>query len=251
VAQERPSFEVASIKPNNSPTARVLFNMQTPGRISATNVTVRRLIEVAYDLKDFRLSGGPGWIGSDRFDINATAQAPATGPRSTDGLTLMLQSLLADRFKLAAHKESREMPIYSLVVAKNGPKFKDISAQDNSNDTARRPGAVVVRRGLLIAWEIPVAGLLNSLSNILGRTVVDRTGLTGKYDLKVEWRPDEMQVSMFNAMGVPDGFGAPAPDWQGPALFTALEEQLGLQLSSQKGLVETLVIERIEKPSEN
>jgi uncharacterized protein (TIGR03435 family) len=143
------------------------------------------------------------------------------------------------------------MPMYALVVAKNGPKFKDVSTQDNSNDTARRPGAVVVRRGLLMAQEIPVAGLLNSLSNILGRSVVDRTGLIGKYDLKVEWRPDEMQVSMFSAMGVPEGFGAPPPDWQGPTLFTALEEQLGLQLSSQRGPVETLVVERIERPSEN
>lgn len=93
--------------------------------------------------------------------------------------------------------------------------------------------------------------LTSELSNFLGRTVVDKTGLTGTYDLKLEWQPDENQVAMFQALGVPEGFGAPAPDPLGPSLFAALEEQLGLRLDSQRGPVETFVIERIERPSEN
>jgi len=93
--------------------------------------------------------------------------------------------------------------------------------------------------------------LAGQLSNFLGRAVVDKTGLTGIYDLKLEWVPDENQVAMFSAMGVPEGFGAPAPDWPGPTLFTALEEQLGLKLDSQKGSVETFAINRVERPSAN
>jgi uncharacterized protein (TIGR03435 family) len=253
LAQNPPSFEVTSIRPNNSPDTRVLFNMQTPGRFSATNVTVRRLIEVAYLIKDFQLSGGPSWIGSARFDINATAEAPGADKVATGRVNLMLQALLADRFKLVAHQETKEMPIYALVAANGGPKFKEVNpdAKNAANGSPRRPGAVTVRRGLLTAQEVTIAGLLDPLSNILGRLVVDRTGLTGKYDLKIEWRPDEMQVAMLSTMGVPEGFGAPPPDWPGPTLFTALEEQLGLKLTSQKGPVETLVIERIEMPSEN
>jgi uncharacterized protein (TIGR03435 family) len=247
LAQNRPSFEVASIKPNNSSDTRAAFNMQNPGRFSATNVTVRRLIQVAYGIKDFQLSGGPSWIGSDRFDINATAEG-----QTTDQFLPMLQSLLADRFNLAVHKGTKEMSLYRLVVAKNGPKFKEANGPDpNNTGGPTRQGAVVVRRGLLMAQGVPVAALVTPLSNILGSTVVDTTGLKGKYDLKVEWTPDENQTAMFRGMGVPEGLGAPAPDWQGPSLFTALEEQLGLKLESQKGPGEILVIERVEKPSEN
>jgi len=247
-AQAQPSFEVISIKPSRSSDARMAFNMQTPGRFSAVNVTVRRLIEVAYNIKDFQLTGGPRWIGSDRFDVEATPGG------ATAQLLPMLQSLLMDRFKLVAHKETKDVPTYALVVAKHGSKLEEPNAPDpkNASSAPYRPGMVVVRRGLLVAQAAPVAALLNPLSNILGHTVVDRTALTGKYDIRLQWTPDENQIAMFSAMGVPEGVGAPPLDPSvSSGLFTALEEQLGLKLKSGKAPGEVLVIESVEKPSEN
>jgi uncharacterized protein (TIGR03435 family) len=108
-----------------------------------------------------------------------------------------------------------------------------------------------IRRGLLAAPMAQMPMLADQLSNFLGRNVIDKTGLSGRYDLKLEWVPDEYQVAMFGAMGVPEGAGAPPPDWHGPSLFTALEEQLGLKLESQKGPVELFAIERVARPSAN
>jgi bla regulator protein BlaR1 len=237
-AQPRPSFEVASIKPSNSADRRVMFNVQS-GRFTAANVTVKKLIQEAYGIKDFQISGGPSWIGSDLFDLAAKPETSA----KFDQIQLMLQSMLAERFQLVLRRETREMPVYALVVAKNGPKF------EKANESAQP--VVRIRRGLLVAPRGNMAVLATQLSNFLGRTVVDKTGLTGNYDLKLEWMPDENQVANFQAMGVPEGFGAPTPDPLGVSLFTALQEQLGLRLESQKGPVEMLVIERVEKPTEN
>jgi bla regulator protein BlaR1 len=234
-----PQFEVASIKPSNSEDRRPFFDFQDGGRFTARNIDVRRLIRVAFDIKDFQVAGGPNWIGSDLYDIVAKPPAPA----NHEQVLKMIQSLLADRFQLVIRRETKEMPVYALVVAKNGPKLK---AADGS-----APKVIRIRRGLLTAPQGETRLLADMLSNFLGRNVIDKTGLTGKYDLKLEWVPDENQVAMFAGMGVPEGFGAPLPDWHGPSLFTALEEQLGLKLESQKGPVETFVIERIERPSAN
>jgi uncharacterized protein (TIGR03435 family) len=256
-AQTQSSFEVASIKPSNSADRRPLIRNEPGGRFTAANVTAKRLIKWAYNIKDFQISGGPGWMGSDLFDIAAKPEGSAKPVQ----IPRMVQSLLADRFQLVTRRETKEMPVYTLVVAKNGPKFKDASDSDpniidlgNRPDLAgrgARPRFTIIRRGRLTAQGATMAGLAFDLSDFLGRAVVDKTGLAGTYDLKLEWVPDEYQVAMFSAMGVPEGFGAPPPDWQGPSLFTALEEQLGLKLDSQKGPVEIFVIERIEKPTEN
>ena len=255
--QTPPRFEVASIRPSNSADRRPLFDVQPGGRFVARNVSVKRLIEWAYGIEHFQISGGPGWIGSDLFDIAAKPESSA----DADKLMPMLQALLAERFQLVIRRESREMPVYALVVAKNGPKFKDASESDpNIVDLSKRPDLAgrggrarftMIRRGRLTAQGGNMTLLALQLSSFLGRTVVDKTGLTGTYDLKLEWQPDENQVAMFQAMGVPEGFGAPAADPSGPSLFAALEEQLGLRLDSQKGPVETFVIEKIERPSEN
>lgn len=255
-----PKFEAASIKPSNSADRRPLFNMfniQSGGQFTAANVTVSRLIQLAYGIKDFQISGGPGWIGSDLFDIAAKPE----GPTKPEQFQLMLQSLLAERFRLAIRHETREMPVYALVVAKNGPKFKDAHESDPNIDELKgrtdlpvgggRVRVNIIRRGRLIAQGSNMTGLAGQLSNFLGRPVTDKTGLTGTYDLKLEWAPDDNQVANFQAIGIPEGFGAPPPDWPGPTLFTALEEQLGLKLDSQKGRAEVFVIERAEKPSEN
>jgi len=201
---------------------------------------LKRLIQQAYGIKDFQISGGPGWIGSDPFDISAKPEIATT---NYEQIKLMLQSLLAERFRLVMRHDTREMPVYALVVDKNGPKFKEA--------TESGPGMTIVRRGRLIAKSTDMPTLADDLSNFLGRVVVDHTALTGSYDVKLEWQPDENQVAMFQAMGVPEGFGAPPPDGHGPSLFAALPEQLGLKLESQKGPVEIFMIEGVERPSEN
>jgi uncharacterized protein (TIGR03435 family) len=247
---------VASVKPSNSEDRRPLFR-STPGQYTAANVTVKMLIRAAYGIKLFQISGGPGWMDSDLFDIAAKTD-PSVDMNQT---RLMLQSLLAKRFQLVIRRDTREMPVYALAVAKNGPKFKesnesdpniiDLGGRDNTAGAPRRPQVTKIRRGLLVAQEAPMAGFAVQLSDFLGRIVLDKTGLMGKYDLKLEWQPDENQVAMFQAMGVPEGFGAPAPDPMGPSVFAALQEQLGLKLESEKGPVELFVIERVERPSAN
>ena len=251
-----PHFEVASIKPSNSADRRPLFRL-TPGQYTASNVTMKMLIRSAYDIQLFQITGGPGWVDSDLFDIAAKPQASA----EHEQVMLMLQSLLADRFQLVIRRDTREMPVYAMIAAKNGPKFKESNESDpniidlggggNPAGGASRPGVTKIRRGLLVSQEATMAGLAAHLSSILGRTVIDKTGLAGKYDLKVEWQPDENQVAMFQAMRVPEGFGAPAADPMGPSLFAALQEQLGLKLEPEKGPVEMFVVERVGKPSAN
>jgi uncharacterized protein (TIGR03435 family) len=235
----RPQFEVASIKPSSSDDRRPFFNFQDPGRFTARNITVNRLIQTAYMLKSFQISGGPDWMASELYDINAKPESPVPWEQ----MLAMIQSLLADRFQLVIRRETKEMPVYALVVSKNGPKLKP------ADESA--PKMIRIRRGLLAAPMAQMPMLADQLSNFLGRNVIDKTGLSGRYDLKLEWVPDEYQVAMFGAMGVPEGAGAPPPDWHGPSLFTALEEQLGLKLESQKGPVELFAIERVARPSAN
>jgi len=239
-SQTQPKFEVASIKPSNSADRRLTFNIQPGGRFTVANCTVKRLIQQAYGIKDFQISGGPNWIGSDLFDISAKPEIVTT---SFDQIKLMLQALLAERFQLVMRSDTKEMPIYALVVDKNGPKLNE--------STESGPGVNRIRRGLLADQHASISTLASQLSEFLGRNVVDKTALKGSYDVKLEWVPDENQVAMFQAMGVPEGFGAPQADWQGPSLFAALQEQLGLKLESQKGPVEIFTIERVQRPSEN
>jgi bla regulator protein blaR1 len=255
-----PKFEAASIKPSNSADRRPFWNpsnIASGGQIAAVNITVKSLIKHAYNIKDFQISGGPGWIGADLFDITAKPE----GPTKPEQFQLMLQSLLAERFRFAEHRETKEMAGYALVVAKNGPKFQDaketdpdIPALNGRTDLPAGNGRMrvfIVRRGRLTTQGSDMPGLAGQLSNILGRKVVDKTGLTGAYDLSLEWAPDEDQVANFQTIGVPEGFGAPPTDWKGPTLFTALEEQLGLKLDSQKGPLEVLVVDHVERPSAN
>ncbi len=261
-----PSFEVASIKPNRSGDRRIAL-MMPPGRISAKNVTTKFLIEYAYNVKDPQISGGPGWINSERYDVEAKvsdAFADQTRKLSPDErqeqLRLMMQSLLADRFKLTLRRETKELPVFALVVAKNGPKLqesKDVPGPDRLKGADELKGRrmAMMGRGQLNMTAAPTSLLADALSRQLGRNVVDKTGLKGNYDFTLKWTPDESQGRMFGGPdggeGPPRGEAAPATDASGPTIFTALQEQLGLKLESQKGPVETLVIESVERPSEN
>jgi uncharacterized protein (TIGR03435 family) len=256
-----PEFEVASVKPNTS--GNNLINIRPPvgGRFSATNARLRMLISIAYKVKDFEISGGPGWINTDGYDITAKA---ANGNLDMDQIRPMLQSLLADRFKLAVHRENKEMPLYVLMPTKNGPKLPE--AKENGcqvfNPSSPPPpppspgelppvmcGGFLRTPFALHAGKVGMAQLVNVLSDILGRPVIDKTGFTGTFDVKLEFSPEG---TAFGA-GVPGPVAGPQTDadTSRPSIFTALQEQLGLKLESQKGPAEILLIDHAEKPSEN
>lgn len=233
------SFDVASIKPSKTDDRRAAFQIMPGGRISLKNIPVRMLIQQAYNVRDFQVNGGPSWM-SDRFDIIAKAEGDADV--SQEQLRTMMQALLADRFQLKLHHETKELPIYALVIGKNGIKMRE-SAGDPQQRRMIRMG-----RGSVNGQQMSMDMLAMQLSNQLGRTVIDKTGLKGGYDITLEWTPDQA----VSVAGPGDGGGEnhPASD-TGPSLFTALQEQLGLKLESQKGPVDILVIDRLERPSEN
>ena len=267
-----PAFEVASIKPNNSGDGRVMMQQQPGGRFTATNVPLRLLIRNAYQLQDFQIVGAPSWINSERYDIVAKAEdgtppeTPSLDRTGPNRLQLMMRSLLAERFQLAVHHETRELPIYALVVARSdgklGPELRKSDVDCNAVFAAGRgrgmppppgppqPGerpqcGLRIGMGNLAMGGTPLSQFANSLAMFVGRTVQDKTGLTGNYDVLLTWTPDQMPQR-------PPGAPEPPPaDPNGPSIFTALQEQLGLKLDSQKGPVSVLVIDRVERPKEN
>jgi bla regulator protein blaR1 len=263
-AAASPVYEVASIKPDKSGTNMVRI-MYTPDGVTATNGTLQMLINAAYGVDDNQISGGPSWLKSDHYDIEAKMDSAAADELRKlgeddrrDARQRMLQTLLAERFKLTLHRETRELPIFVLVVAKDGPKLQEAKPGDTYPNGIKGPdghsgaGMMIGRREGLTAQGIPIANLTAHLSRVLGRKVVDKTGLTGKYDFTLKWTPDE---SLGGAPRGPQsgqaGVGDTAPADSSPSLFTALQEQLGLKLESRKGPVEIVVIDHVEKPSEN
>lgn len=246
-------FEVASIKPHAPGETSSSTNLVSGG-INATNVTLRQLIVRAFDIQDFQLLGGPAWINDDRWDIMARTpdfvmpkdlNSVSDQQRKTiqEQMQERLRSLLTDRFGLAVRRETKEQPIYALLVAKNGPKLQPTTAKGSNNgaNTNMSNG-----RGTATFTAVNMGVLAQQLARRTGRPVVDKTGLTGKYDFKLEWTADVGQPGAVE--GRP---GANASEPAGPTIFTAVQEQLGLRLESQKGPVEMIVIERVEKPSEN
>jgi uncharacterized protein (TIGR03435 family) len=256
-AQAPLTFEVASIKPSASDLRGATFQIQPGGGLKVAGATLRSLLTFAYDVRDFQVSGGPGWIDSDRFDIlarversSAAENAPAYPRQMSDeqrrtGFQQMrerVKALLAERFQLTIHRESKEQTIYALVVGKNGSKLQE--TKGDAGPMLRRG------RGQITGQGIEMQMLASSLANQVGRPIVDRTGLKGRYDIKLEWTPDPGQDP--GPLGAPPGVEPPPPpDPNGPSLFAALQEQLGLRLESQKGPAEMLVIDRVERPSEN
>jgi uncharacterized protein (TIGR03435 family) len=227
------NFEVASVRHNLSGDERDSgINILPGGRISGTNLTLKTLIWQAYNTVDFRLTGGPGWLDKDRYDIAAkTANGENIG---LEQLQPLLQHLLADRFQLRAHWETREATVYSLVVDKGGPKMKeDAGGPDRLMNTAFNKHQIS-GKAKITATSASMGRLAVSLTNVLGRIVEDNTGLTGTYDFTFDWELDPG-----------------APDATGGSMFAALKEQLGLRLDAHKGQVEMLVIDNAEKPSEN
>jgi len=254
----RPSFEVATVKPSASGDLRSGPGPLPGGRVSARSVTLKMLMAVAYNIREENISGGPNWIETDRWDIEARAEEGSKPPggwpewlEPDQPLTLMLQSLLEDRFQLKVRRGTREAPVYELAVAKNGPRMK-LSAGQDTVGRGVPPGSMRLnpRAGYLAGNGIAVAKLAAALSEpaILGQPVLDKTQLNGLYDFILEWTPEPGQGPV--APGVSDPPPASAT-LSGPSIFTALQEQLGLKLESTKGPIAVLIIERAQKPAGN
>ena len=234
-AADPPAFDVASVKPSKAPDAVMFFSggtmdaasgrLRVPsvtGNVNLTNWTLSSCIAAAWDLGPGEMSG-PAWLGSERYDI-----AAKTSPQTTQAdLRLMLQSLLAERFKLATHRELKEMPVYALLAAKSGPKLR-ASSGDQHSPVLFAPPARLIGQGSTMR------GLALALSRPAGRRVVDETGITGAFDFSLTY--SQMDTAADN----------------GPSIFTALQEQLGLRLEPRKSQVEILIIDHAERaPTEN
>lgn len=262
-ASKPPQFEVTSIKPMKSVPNRVDFGMKPGGTFSANGITTKFLIEAAYGIKDSQLAGAPEWVSSERFDVEAkpdeeTAVAVDKLPseQRRQQLMLMLQGLLADRFKLAATHETKELPIYALVVAKSGPKLHE-SAVKAGGDKAlgvggpAQAGVMMKGRGDLSVRFADMDTLADLISRFAGRPVLNKTGLMGRYDFTLQWTPEEGQAGIGPGGPKPGTENAPAAESSGPFLFTAIQEQLGLKLEPQKAPMDVLVIQHVERPGEN
>jgi uncharacterized protein (TIGR03435 family) len=236
VPAQRPSFEVASIKP--TPLGKPSMSVGTSrGRFIARGATVSLLLQYSYHVKNFQIAGGPDWLDSDRFDIDAKFNGEDNA-ENDQKVQAMLQSLLADRFKLQLHEATQILPVYELVAAKNG---STLALSDSSTQPRIRGGP-----GQILATHTSMPELASHLSLIVRRQVLDRTNLAGTYDFNLKWTPNENQRPVLSSR--PD---APPPDPLGPALFTALPEQLGLRLESSKAPIEVLVIDHVQKPAAN
>jgi uncharacterized protein (TIGR03435 family) len=253
---ERPQFEVASIKPNSpGGVSTGDFRFLPGGRFTAEKAVLRFLIQNAYGLKPFQISGGPDWINSQGYDI----QAKASGNPTPAQMQRMMQTLLEDRFKLKTHREVKELPVYALTVARSGlklPEPKDGSCATSDPDGPPAPPApgqtspcgramVTISRmagARIQGGKISMAELTRILSNMLGRTVIDKTGFMGVFDVHLEFALDDAIA------GLPHPTGPPG-ETSIPSVFVALQEQLGLKLESTKGPVEVLIIDHVERPT--
>ncbi len=238
-----PQFEVASIKLNTSGARAVSIGASSPRAFKAENVWLRFLIETAWNVKDYQVSGGPDWATSNRYDIDARTDTDA----SFEQMRPMLQDLLKDRFQLALHRESKDLPVYALVAAKGGIKLK-VSTKENC--IPRDCDGLATSPRSLNGTAISMEQLTTALSNTMQRTVIDQTGFTGPFDVHLEWIEDQSTPG-FYAPGLQPPPSALPANGSGPTVFTVLQEQLGLKLESTKGPVTILVIDHAVRPSAN
>jgi uncharacterized protein (TIGR03435 family) len=275
------AYEVATIKLNTSGDGMMRIGGLGPGpgggRFQATNLPLRQLIVLAYADRSqgppapgggpgLAITGGPSWINTDRYDIEARPE-PGFIPTAAQAQK-MLQALLEERFGLQVRHETRDGPIYALTVAKGGLKANKSADQTPLNFGAPAPGGpaggppppppppftpggpmprgmMMMGLGQLRATAQTMTGFAGMLTGSAGRKVVDRTSLEGLYDFELNWTPDQIPANL------PADVPFPRPDPNGPSIFTALQEQLGLKLESATGPLESIVIESVHKPTEN
>ncbi len=245
-----PSFEVASVRPNH--TGKDSMSVEAgPFEFNDNDTAIKTLIEAAFDSYDFQVVGGPGWINSDRYDIKAKIdESMQKLSREQQGkqMGLMLQSLLLDRFHFKYHRETRIFSVYSLQIAKNGPKLHEAKLGDVYPNGTHAGDAnawtLSVGNGEFKIQDCSISIFAKNLGGNIGHVVIDKTGLQGKYDFTLQYAPDHDQA--------PPGYGqAAATTDTRPPIFTALQEQLGLKLVSEKASLEVIVIDHIEPPSPN
>jgi len=282
ILQSPLQFEVASVKPNTGGPGPTIVQIPLTGRVNILNATVRALLRASYRLQDYQIIGGPDWLNADRFDIQASPPADYRPPAPCFGADcpvspaqMMMQALLADRFQLRAHRETRELPVYELIVGRSGFKLKEVAAPPLPAPGAPPPppppppppgtpppistaGLPTPPPGFMMnfgigfaATAVQLSALTSSLTQILGRPVVDKTGIKGYYTFKL----------VFSRDGLPNNGPTPPPPGglaggltasdPMPSIFTAVQEELGLRLDSSKGTVEVLVIDSVRKPAEN
>lgn len=248
-----PPFDVVSIKPSTAQNDQTASFVQPGARYTAINVTLRMLVKTAYGVHDDQIAGGPSWIETERFDITAKAEGNPPSSVFRDQARLMLRRALADRFKLVLRTERREIPIYALVVARDdgrlGPQLTRSDAGECSGPPKTLPtapnspepnfpmpcGSGLSRAAHATARGMEFSTLVTSISSWADRLVIDRTGFTGKFDWDLQWSMEPL---------TPD-----APRASGVSLFTAVREQLGLRLESQRGMTDVLVVDSVERPA--
>jgi len=267
-----PAYEVASVKQNVSGDGRQFNGFAPGGRVTFTNIPARQLITAAYQLTPFQLVGGPSWLDADHFDIVARLAGeppPAAPPRPDSPQMLALRTLLADRFKLKVHKETRQLDVYNLVLLKpgaTGPSLKPSTTDCAAVAAARGRGVpagaqgaapgppnpnapmlcgIQAMPGLIRMGGMPLAPIVQMLTNQSQRLVFDRTSLAGNWDLTLKFAADQ------RAQAGPAGVNLPPADPDAPSLFTAIQEQLGMKLEPAKAPVEVTVIDSVEHPTED
>jgi uncharacterized protein (TIGR03435 family) len=227
-AQPAPAFEVASVKvaPPRAGSAGFTAMDTDPAMVRYSNVTLKLLIAIAYRLDGRLIQGGPAWLDDQLYDLAATL--PPRTPK--DRVPAMFQTLLAERFHMAVHRETKEERVYFLLVGKNGTKLREgqrVDEQDVQQVRGDRPAAQIVRGGIM-GHSMVMGSLAGTLARVLGYQVVDHTGLTGTFDINLKWTPEDNNEA-------------------GPSLFTAIQEQLGLKLEPGKAAVEVLVVDHADR----
>jgi len=233
-----PNIEVATVKPSQAPAGGRLYTMRG-AQLMAINVTVLNVITFAYDVHERQVSGGPPWMSGDRFEIVIKPDTP--GQPNIQQMKRLLQKALVDRFQLKFHDEKRELSVYAITVPAN-TKHK----MTESAATSNLPNLIYPRRGLLPARNATMTDLAQSMQTaVLDRPVINQTNLEGRFDFTLDWMPDEFQFASFGP--------APqqVPDDGKPNIFQAFQTQLGLKLESTKAPADVMVLDKVEKPSEN
>lgn len=231
-----PVFSVASIKQTKAPDGPFMMGF-TPDGFTCINIKLSALITQAYGVQNTQIAGAPDWTSSTAYDIEAkvdSADVARLKDLTPDQRSQMLRPLLADRFKLTLHWATKDLPVYVLAIAKNGPHLRE--------NTAHQVEGGMMGRGQIRGTDAPISSLVRSLSHQaeLGRRpILDHTGLTGNYDWDLNWTPNDTSGT------------ATIPDSSGPSIFTALQEQLGLKLQPQTAPAPVIVIDHVEKPSQN
>jgi uncharacterized protein (TIGR03435 family) len=238
---DSPKYDVASIKANIDSDFPYTFRIEPDGTLSATGITLQRLMMTAYNVQGFRIAGGPGWVTSRRWDMQAKPY-PAASP---DQVRPMLRTLLEERFQLRSHSETRSMSVYELVVDSKGSKLR------KAKDTVANP-TVRAAAGSIELTKATSATFASQLSYALAQPVIDKTSLSGNFDFALKWTPQPGEDGGPATAGLPPGTRPqPASTQDGPSIFTAIREQLGLRLKSGRALVEVVAIDGVQMPTAN